>query len=224
MGGRRERSKPHNLKIINSRLLEKRFCVQKPQASQPSQFCKRESMYGEAKLSTHQDYVVGYRERHGLFICSGFLFNHESPRRGETFVTRKITRSVARIKAGIEKKLYLGNLDAKRDWGFAKEYVEAMWLMLQQEQPDDFVIATGRTHSIREFLEVAFAYVDLNWEEFVEIDPKYFRPTEVDLLCGDATKAKKILGWEPKTSFEDLIKLMVDSDIKELQACNQFVN
>jgi GDPmannose 4,6-dehydratase len=168
--------------------------------------------------------TINYRESYNLYACNGILFNHESPRRGETFVTRKITRSVARIKAGIEKKLYLGNLDAKRDWGYAKEYVEAMWLMLQQEQPDDFVIATGRTHSIREFLEVAFAYVDLNWEEFVEIDPKYFRPTEVDLLCGDATKAKKILGWEPKTSFEDLIKLMVDSDIKELQACNQFVN
>jgi GDPmannose 4,6-dehydratase len=153
-----------------------------------------------------------------MFACNGILFNHESPRRGETFVTRKITRSVARIKAGMEKKLYLGNLDAKRDWGYAKEYVEAMWLMLQQEEPDDFVIATGKTYSVKEFLEVAFSSVDLDWEDFVEIDPQYLRPTEVDLLCGDATKAKEVLGWEPKTSFEDLVKLMVDTDIKELHA------
>lgn len=162
--------------------------------------------------------TINYRESYKMFACNGILFNHESPRRGETFVTRKITRSVARIKAGMEKKLYLGNLDAKRDWGYAKEYVEAMWLMLQQEVPDDFVIATGKTHSVKDFLEAAFSYVDLDWEKFVEIDPKYLRPTEVDLLCGDATKAKKVLGWESKTSFEDLVKLMVDADIKELHA------
>ncbi len=166
--------------------------------------------------------TINYRESYKIFAGNGILFNHESPRRGETFVTKKITRSVARIKSGIEKKLYLGNLDAKRDWGYAKEYVEAMWLMLQQEKPDDFVIATGETHSVREFLEVAFSYVDLNWKEFVEIDSKYLRPTEVDLLCGDATKAKEVLGWEPKISFEDLVKSMVDADIKELQACNEF--
>lgn len=160
--------------------------------------------------------TINYRESYKIFAGNGILFNHESPRRGETFVTRKITRAVARIKAGIEKKLYLGNLDAKRDWGYAKEYVEAMWLMLQQEKPDDFVIATGKTHSVREFLEVAFSYVDLNWKEFVEIDSKYLRPTEVDHLCGDAKKAKEVLGWEPKTSFENLVKLMVDADIKEL--------
>jgi GDPmannose 4,6-dehydratase len=162
--------------------------------------------------------AINYRESYKMFACNGILFNHESPRRGETFVTRKITRSVARIKAGMEKKLYLGNLDAKRDWGYAKEYVEAMWLMLQQEEPDDFVIATGKTYSVKEFLEVAFSSVDLDWEDFVEIDPQYLRPTEVDLLCGDATKAKEVLGWEPKTSFEDLVKLMVDTDIKELHA------
>ena len=191
------------------------------QQSEDTPFYPR-SPYAFSKVMAYWA-TINYRESYNLYACNGILFNHESPRRGETFVTRKITRSVARIKAGLDKKLYLGNLDAKRDWGYAKEYVEAMWLMLQQEQPDDFVIATGRTHSIREFLEVAFAYVDLNWEEFVEIDPKYFRPTEVDLLCGDATKAKKVLGWEPKTSFDNLVNLMVDSDIKELQACNGFV-
>jgi len=173
------------------------------------------SPYGFSKIMAYWA-TINYRESYKIFAGNGILFNHESPRRGETFVTRKITRAVARIKAGIEKKLYLGNLDAKRDWGYAKEYVEAMWLMLQQEKPDDFVIATGKTHSVREFLEVAFSYVDLNWEEFVEIDSKYLRPTEVDLLCGDATKAKEVLGWEPKTSFEDLVKLMMDADIKEL--------
>lgn len=175
------------------------------------------SPYAFAKVMAYWA-TVNYRESYNMFACNGILFNHESPRRGETFVTRKITRSVARIKAGIEKKLYLGNLDAKRDWGYAKEYVEAMWLMLQQEGPDDFVIATGKTYSVKDFLEVAFSSVDLDWEKFVEIDPKYLRPTEVDLLCGDATKAKKVLGWEPKTSFEDLVKLMVDADIKELHA------
>jgi len=160
--------------------------------------------------------AVNYRESYNLYACNGILFNHESPRRGETFVTRKITRAIANIKHGLQKKLYLGNLDAKRDWGYAKEYVEAMWLMLQQDQPDDYVIATGETHSVREFCEEAFHHVGLDWEQYVEIDPRYFRPAEVDLLIGDASKAKKILGWEPKTRFKDLVHLMVDADMKIL--------
>ncbi|HXG49482.1 MAG TPA: GDP-mannose 4,6-dehydratase, partial [Methylomirabilota bacterium] len=160
--------------------------------------------------------TVNYREAYGLHASNGILFNHESPRRGETFVTRKITRAVAHIKAGLQKKLYLGNLDAKRDWGYAKEYVEAMWLMLQQPQPDDYVIATNETHSVREFLEVAFSHVGLHWQDYVEIDPKYHRPTEVDLLIGDYSKAKYKLGWEPKTRFADLVKLMVEADLKKV--------
>ena len=171
------------------------------------------SPYGCAKVYAHW-ITVNYRESYGLFACSGILFNHESPRRGETFVTRKITRAVAHIKAGLQDKLYLGNLDAKRDWGYAKEYVEAMWLMLQQDQPDDYVIATNETHSVREFLEVAFAHAGLDWQKHVEIDPNYFRPAEVDLLIGDYSKAKKKLGWEPKTTFKALAELMVDSDVK----------
>jgi len=157
--------------------------------------------------------TVNYRESYNMFACNGILFNHESPRRGETFVTRKITRAVARIKLGLQQKLYLGNLEAKRDWGYAKEYVEAMWLMLQQDAPDDFVIATGETHSVREFLEVAFGHVGLDYAGFVEIDPRYYRPAEVDLLLGDATKAREQLGWRPRTSFEDLVRLMVDADL-----------
>ncbi|MEO6035755.1 MAG: GDP-mannose 4,6-dehydratase, partial [Verrucomicrobiota bacterium] len=147
---------------------------------------------------------------------NGILFNHESPRRGETFVTRKITRALAHIKAGLQDKLYLGNLDAKRDWGYAKEYVEAMWLMLQQDKPDDYVVATNETHSIREFLDVSFGHVGLDWKKYVEIDPRYYRPAEVELLIGDYSKAKRQLGWEPKTKFVDLVKLMVDADIKLL--------
>ncbi len=170
------------------------------------------SPYGVAKLYAHW-MTVNYREAYGLFASSGILFNHESPRRGETFVTRKITRAVARIKAGLQKKLYLGNLDAKRDWGYAKEYVEAMWLMLQQDVPDDYVIATGETHSVREFLEEAFSYVGLNWRDYVELDPKYLRPTEVDLLVGDAGKAKRVLNWAPKVTFKELVHLMVDADM-----------
>ncbi len=161
--------------------------------------------------------TVNYREAYGLFTCNGILFNHESPRRGETFVTRKITRAVAHIQAGLQDKLYLGNLDAQRDWGYAKEYVEAMWRMLQHDQPDDYVIATGETHSVREFLEAAFAYAGLDWKKHVEIDPRYYRPAEVDLLIGDASKARRVLGWEPKTKFADLVKLMVDADIELLR-------
>jgi len=161
--------------------------------------------------------TVNYRESYGLHASNGILFNHESPRRGETFVTRKITRAIAHILCGLQDKLYLGNLDAKRDWGYAKEYVEAMWLMLQQDQPDDYVIATNETHSVKEFLEVAFRHVGLDWQKYVEIDPAYFRPAEVDLLIGDYSKAKKKLGWAPRTRFEDLARLMVDSDIRRLK-------
>lgn len=174
------------------------------------------SPYGCAKVFSFW-LTVNYRESYGLFATNGILFNHESPRRGETFVTRKISRAVAHIKAGLQDKLYLGNLDAKRDWGYAKEYVEAMWLMLQQEKPDDYVIATNETHSIREFLQVAFGHAGLDWEKYVEVDPRYYRPAEVDLLIGDYSKAKKQLGWEPKTRFSDLAKLMVDADIKMLK-------
>ncbi len=174
------------------------------------------SPYGCAKVYSHW-ITVNYRESYGLHASNGILFNHESPRRGETFVTRKITRAIARIKAGRQNKLFLGNLDAKRDWGYAKEYVEAMWLMLQQEQPDDYVIATNETHSIREFLEIAFSHAGLDWNKYVEIDPRYLRPAEVDLLIGDYSKAKQKLGWEPKTKFADLARLMVDADIQSLQ-------
>jgi GDPmannose 4,6-dehydratase len=161
--------------------------------------------------------TVNYRESYGLHASNGILFNHESPRRGETFVTRKITRAIAHILCGLQDKLYLGNLDAKRDWGYAKEYVEAMWLMLQEDQPDDYVIATNETHSVKEFLEVAFRHAGLDWQKYVEIDPAYFRPAEVDLLIGDYSKAKKKLGWAPRTRFEDLARLMVDSDIRRLK-------
>jgi GDPmannose 4,6-dehydratase len=158
--------------------------------------------------------TVNYRRSYGLFACNGILFNHESPRRGETFVTRKITRAATRIKVGLQNKLYLGNLDAKRDWGFAKDYVEAMWLMLQQDEPDDFVIATGETYSIREFLDMVFEELELDWQEFVEIDPRYFRPAEVDLLLGDPSKAKKKLGWSPRTDVRELARLMVEHDLE----------
>jgi len=174
------------------------------------------SPYGCAKVYSYW-ITVNYRESYGMHASNGILFNHESPRRGETFVTRKITRAVAHIKAGLQDKLFLGNLDAKRDWGYAKEFVEAMWLMLQQDKPDDYVIATNETHTVREFLEVAFSHVDLDWKKYVEIDPRYFRPAEVELLIGDYSKAKKKLGWEPKTKFVDLTKLMVDADVELLR-------
>ena len=174
------------------------------------------SPYGCAKVYAYW-ITVNYRESYGMHASNGILFNHESPRRGETFVTRKITRAVAHILAGLQDKLYLGNLDAKRDWGYAREFVEAMWLMLQQDQPDDYVIATNETHSIREFLDAAFGHVGLDWKRHVEIDPRYYRPAEVDLLIGDYSKAKRKLGWEPKTKFVDLVRLMVDADIKLLK-------
>ena len=173
------------------------------------------SPYGVAKVFAYWA-TVNYRESYNLFATNGILFNHESPRRGETFVTRKITRAIAYIKAGLQDKLFLGNLDAKRDWGYAKEYVEAMWLMLQQDQPDDFVIATGETHSIREFCEIAFSHAGLDWRKYVAFDQRYLRPAEVDLLIGDPAKAKRILGWEPRTKFHELVKLMVDADIQLL--------
>lgn len=171
------------------------------------------SPYGCAKMYAHW-LTVNYRESYNLFACSGILFNHESPRRGETFVTRKITRAATRIKLGLQKKLYLGNLDAQRDWGYAKEYVEMMWLMLQQDNPDDYVIATNETHSVKEFVIETFNQLDLDWEKYVEYDDRYERPAEVDLLIGDPAKAKYQLGWEPKVKFKELVKIMVDADLK----------
>lgn len=175
------------------------------------------SPYAAAKLYGHW-ITKNYRESYDMYACSGILFNHESPRRGETFVTRKITKAVANIKAGLQDKLYLGNLDAKRDWGYAKEYVEAMWLMLQQDEADDYVIATNETHTVQEFVEKSFERVGLNWKDYVEFDERYMRPAEVDLLIGDATKAKEKLGWEPKVTFEKLVEIMVDADVADLQA------
>lgn len=173
------------------------------------------SPYACAKVYAHWQ-TVNYRESYNLFACNGILFNHESPRRGETFVTRKITRAIARIVAGKQKNLYMGNLDAKRDWGYAKDYVRAMWLMLQKESPDDYVIATGETHSVREFLDLAFGYVNLNWQDYVEFDERYLRPAEVELLIGDPTKARQELGWEPSITFAQLVALMVEADLKVL--------
>jgi GDPmannose 4,6-dehydratase len=183
------------------------------------------SPYAAAKLYAYW-MVRNYREAYGMFAVNGILFNHESPRRGETFVTRKITRAAARIKLGLQNKLYLGNLEARRDWGYAPEYVEAMWRMLQQEAPEDLVIATGETHSVREFLEAVFAHLDLDWQEYVEIDPRYFRPTEVEALLGDASKARQRLGWEPRVTFEELARLMVEADLQallELRQCRDLV-
>ncbi|UCG55658.1 MAG: GDP-mannose 4,6-dehydratase [Phycisphaerales bacterium] len=170
------------------------------------------SPYGCAKVYSFWQ-TVNYREAYNLFVCNGILFNHESPRRGETFVTRKITMAATRIKCGLQSKLYLGNLDAKRDWGYAGDYVEAMWLMLQQDKPDDYVVATGESHSVREFVAEVFAYLDMDWQKYVEIDPRYFRPSEVDLLQGDASKARKVLGWKPKVTFKELARIMTDADM-----------
>ncbi len=173
------------------------------------------SPYACAKVYSHWQ-TINYRESYNMFACNGILFNHESPRRGETFVTRKITRAVAQIVAGKQKKIYMGNLDSKRDWGYAKDYVRAMWMMLQQEQADDYVIATNETHSVREFLELAFNYVNLDWQEYVEFDKRYLRPAEVDLLIGDSTKARTQLGWTPSVTFEQLVALMVEADLQAL--------
>jgi GDPmannose 4,6-dehydratase len=188
--------------------------VQAVPQSETTPFYPR-SPYACAKLYGHWQ-TVNYRESYDMFACNGILFNHESPRRGETFVTRKVTRAVAQIVAGRQKKLYMGNLDAKRDWGYAKDYVRAMWMMLQHDTPDDYVVATGETHSVKEFLEVAFKRVNLNWEDYVEFDPRYLRPTEVDLLIGDSSKARQTLGWQPEVTFEGLVNLMVDADLRAI--------
>ena len=188
------------------------FGAAPPPQSESTPFYPR-SPYGVSKVAAHW-FAVNYREAHGLFICNGILFNHESPRRGETFVTRKITRAVGRITQGLQDKLYLGNLEAKRDWGFAGDYVEAMWLMLQQPNPDDYVIATGKAHRVRDLAELAFAAAGLDWRRHVEVDPRYFRPTEVDALCGDPTKAGDVLGWKPRVSFPELVQMMVEHDIE----------
>jgi GDPmannose 4,6-dehydratase len=185
--------------------------VETPQ-TEKTQFYPR-SPYGCAKVYSFWQ-TVNYREAYGLFACNGILFNHESPRRGETFVTRKITRAATRIKLGLQDKLYLGNLDARRDWGFAGDYVEAMWLMMQQEKADDFVIATGETHSVSEFLDEVFGCLDLDWHKYVEVDQRYFRPSEVDCLQGDASKAKRILKWQPRVKFQELAKMMVKADME----------
>lgn len=182
-----------------------------PPQSETAPFWPR-SPYAAAKVAAFY-YTVNFREAYGMFCSNGLLFNHESPRRGETFVTRKITRAAARIKLGLQKELFLGNLDSKRDWGFAGDYVEAMWMMLQHGTPDDFVVATGESYSVRDFLNETFGYLELDWEKFVKIDPNYFRPTEVDHLHGDATKAREVLGWKPRTSFKELVRMMVDHDL-----------
>ena len=174
------------------------------------------SPYGVAKLYSYW-ITVNYRESYGMFACNGILFNHESPRRGETFVSRKITRAAARIRLGLQDKLFLGNLDARRDWGFAGDYVEAMWLMLQQDKADDFVIATGECHTVRQFLDEAFGHLDLDWHKHVEIDPRYFRPAEVDELRGDMEKARRLLKWEPKVTFNQLVRMMVDADLEDIR-------
>lgn len=171
------------------------------------------SPYAASKVAAHW-YAVNARESYGMYVANGILFNHESPRRGENFVTRKITIAAARIKLGLQDRLYLGNLDARRDWGFAGDYVEGMWAMLQTDEPEDFVIATGQSHSVRDFLQAVFALADLDWREYVEVDPRYFRPAEVDVLHGDATKARMVLDWEPRTSFLDLVRMMYDADLK----------
>jgi GDPmannose 4,6-dehydratase len=191
------------------------FGAAPPPQSETTPFHPR-SPYAVAKVAAFWA-TVNYREAYGLFASNGILFNHESPLRGETFVTRKVTRAVARIKAGLQDKLFLGNLDAKRDWGFAPDFVEAMWLMLQIDEPSDLVIATGETHTVREFVEAAFAHAGLEWEPYVEVDPRYFRPSEVDQLLGDAGKARELLSWEPKVKFDELVRIMVDADTAALE-------
>lgn len=188
------------------------FGAAKPPQNEGTAFYPR-SPYGVSKVAAHW-YAVNYREAYNLFICNGILFNHESPMRGETFVTRKITRAAGRIKYGLQDKVFLGNLEAKRDWGFAGDYVEAMWLMLQQPEPDDYVISTGETHSVRELLDEAFGYAGVDWEKHVELDPRYLRPTEVEHLEGDSSKAQAKLGWKPKVGFKELVRMMVDHDLE----------
>jgi GDPmannose 4,6-dehydratase len=186
------------------------FGATAPPQNESTPFYPR-SPYAVAKVAAHW-FGINYREAYGMYVCNGILFNHESPRRGETFVTRKITRAVGRIREGLQDTLYLGNMDAKRDWGFAGDYVEAMWMMLQQDKPDDYVVATGESYSVEQFVQAAFAEAGLSWEDHVKIDPRYFRPTEVDALCGDASKARKALGWKPRVGFDQLVKMMVEAD------------
>jgi GDPmannose 4,6-dehydratase len=204
---------------VNSRFYQasssEMFGAAPPPQSETTRFHPR-SPYAVAKVAAYWA-AVNYREAYGMFASNGILFNHTGPRRGETFVTRKITRALARIKHGLQDKLYLGNLDAKRDWGYAGDYVEGMWRMLQHDEADDFVLASGETHSVREFLEIAFNYAGVDWQEHVEIDPKYFRPSEVDVLLGDPSKAREKLGWTPTVGFEELARMMVDSDIKQVE-------
>src|SRR5580658_9514571 len=188
------------------------FGAAAPPQSERTPFYPR-SPYGVSKAAAHW-FAVNYREAYGLFICNGILFNHESPRRGETFVTRKITRALGRIKLGLQEKLFLGNLDSRRDWGYASDYVEAMWIMLQHTQPDDYVIATGESHSVRDFLDAAASHCGLDWREYVETDGRYLRPSEVDFLCGDATKARRELGWTPRVGFQELVRIMVEHDLE----------
>ncbi len=188
------------------------FGAAKPPQNESTAFYPR-SPYAAAKVAAYW-YCINYREAYSLFIANGLLFNHESPLRGETFVTRKITRAVGRIKLGLQKNLYLGNLEARRDWGFAGDYVEAMWMMLQHSTPDDFVVATGEAFSVREFVEAAFGHAGLDWNKYVEVDPRYFRPTEVDYLMGDSSKARRELGWKPKVRFPELVSMMVDADLE----------
>jgi GDPmannose 4,6-dehydratase len=209
---RRHRPTAKFLQASSSEMFGK---VQETPQTEKTPFYPR-SPYGAAKVFGHY-ITVNYRESYGLFACSAMGFNHESPRRGLEFVTRKVTHQVAKIKCGLAKKLLMGNLDSKRDWGFARDYVRAMWMILQQPEPDDFVLATGKTHSIRELLEVAFDAVGLDWQKHVEIDPKLIRPAEVDHLCGDATKAREKLGWQPEVGFEELIKMMVEADLVQVQ-------
>lgn len=203
-------SRGREIRLYNAGTSEM-FGASPPPQDEATPFHPR-SPYAVSKVAAHW-FTVNYREAYGLFLANGILFNHESPRRGETFVTRKVTRAVGRIREGLQDKLFLGNLDAKRDWGFAGDFVEAMWLMLQQDSPDDFVVATGESYSIRELLDEAFGYVDLDWKEHVAFDEAYVRPTEVDHLEGDASKARTVLGWEPKVGFHELIRMMVDHDL-----------
>jgi len=198
------------------------FGAARPPQDERTAFHPR-SPYAVSKVAAHW-YAVNYREGYNLFICNGIMFNHESPRRGATFVTRKITRGLTRIKAGLQQKLYLGNLDAKRDWGFAGDYVRAMWMMLRGDRPDDYVIATGEAWSVRDFLDLAGERLNLDWREHVEVDPRYFRPTEVDYLLGDASKARRELGWEPRISFRELVHMMVDDDLKTAERDSMLVN
>ena len=208
----RQLNKQKEVRVYQASSSEMFGDVMETPQSEKTPFCPQ-SPYACAKVyAFHQ--TVNYRNAYNLFACNGILFNHESPRRGETFVTRKITRAATRIKLGLQEKLYLGNLDAKRDWGYAKDYVEGMWMMLQHHEADDFVLATGETYTIRQFLDYTFEYLDIDWQKHVEIDPRYFRPTEVDLLLGDCSKAKEKLGWTATTSCKELAELMVDHDLE----------